>query len=141
MLRGVSCPLSGDRPPASSPCRQRTSLLPGVAVRYATTAYWPGARCEASNRSRETEWWESPGDPARSQRFWDGRLRHRFHDAAVHGTRLRACEWERWPSGSTLVFPLCETVAPAFRLRRACWYKPRILGTCAHGRAGLSLLR
>src|ERR1035438_2713699 len=96
MLRGVSSPLSGDRLPAWSPCRQRTSPPLGVSVRYAMTSGWTDVRYAMNSLSRETEWWESPGDRVQSPRFLDGRLRHRFHGAAVHGTRLPACEWEHW---------------------------------------------
>src|SRR5271166_647064 len=141
MLRGVSSPLSGDRPPAWSPYRQRTSLLPDVAVRCATTGGSPGARCAVNSPSHETECLESREDRVRSPRFLDGRVRHRFHGAAVPGTRLPACELGRWPSGSTLVFPLCEIAVPAFRQRRAYWCKPQTPGTCAHVRVGLLLLR
>src|SRR5664279_3022430 len=112
MLRGVSSPLSGDRLPASCLYRQKTSPPLGVSVRCATTGGSPGARCAASSRSHETECLESRGDRVQSPRFLDGKVRHRFHGVAVHGTRLPACAWERWPAVSMPLFPRREITVP-----------------------------
>src|SRR5271166_5326742 len=100
MLRGVSSPLSGDRLPASCPCTQRTSPPRGASVQCAMNGGSTDVRYEVNSPSHETEWSESPEDPDRSPRSWDGRSRHRSHVATAPCTKLPACEWERWPAES-----------------------------------------
>src|SRR5664280_3025258 len=154
LLRGYvpRSPLGSSRfPPVLSPInlvptRFDVFAFRGISDHCLCVRRRPG-KLVSKEKSREGNQWaldiptHIPHNPARSQRFWDGRLRHRFHGATARDTRLPACEWEHWLSGSTPVFPLCERVVPNVRQRRACWCKPQTPGTCAHVRVALSPLR
>src|ERR1017187_9982256 len=125
LLRGYvpRSPLGSSRfPPVLSPINlvpTRFDVLAfrGISDHCLCVRRRPG-KLVSKEKSREGNQWaldiptHIPHNPIPFPRSWDDRSRHRFHDATARDTRLRACEWERWPSGSTPVFPRREIAVP-----------------------------
>src|SRR5664279_16283 len=123
LLRGYvpRSPLGSSRfPPVLSPInlvptRFDVFAFRGISDHCLCVRRRPG-KLVSKEKSREGNQWaldiptHIPHNLTRSRRFWDGRSLHQFQGAAVHGTRLRACEWERRTADSTLLFLRCGGV-------------------------------